>query len=290
MPEPMFSMLEYVTLELPFEEELAAFRRGGAMGVGITEFTGPKGRDIDAMREALAEARMPVTLCWPEVPSVLPLEGFEGEEDPVARTEQLCEGIRRLSALDPIGISCLTGAQGVFSKEEARRHAVDGLRRAATVAAECGVKLAIEPIHPSIASGLSLVSTVTETMDLIAETGSDNIGIVFDIWHLWDSPGLHDEIRRDWESFLIVHLCDWRDPTRSWADRALPGQGIGDVPGILGALEAAGYHGWYELEVISDNGTWGDPFPDSLWELDPEALVRVGHEAFLRCRQEAGSR
>src|SRR5262249_5816151 len=91
MNEPRFSMLEYVTLDLPFAEELAAFRAGGATGVGVTEFTGPKGRDVEAMRRELERAEMAVTVGWPEVPSILPLDGFPGETDPVVRTEQLCE-------------------------------------------------------------------------------------------------------------------------------------------------------------------------------------------------------
>jgi hypothetical protein len=60
---PKFSVLEYVTLDLPFAEELAAFRAGGATGVGVTEFTGPKGRDVGEMRTALREAEMAVTVC-----------------------------------------------------------------------------------------------------------------------------------------------------------------------------------------------------------------------------------
>ena len=283
---PRFSTLEYVTLDLPFPEELAAFRAGGATGVGVTEFTGPKGRDIGEMRRALLEADMAVTVCWPEVPSILPLDGFPGESDPATRTTELAECIKRQSELDPIGVACLTGGRGAYDAGEARALAVAGLADAADVAAACGVKLGIEPIHPSISQGLSIVSTIGETAEVITETGSSNIGIMFDVWHVWDSQNLIQEILDHADSFLLAHVCDWREPTRSWADRVLPGDGAADFPGILGALEAAGYDGWYELEVISDNGYWNEAFPDSLWNHPPDELVRMGHEAFLRCWAE----
>jgi sugar phosphate isomerase/epimerase len=283
---PKFSVLEYVTLDLPFAEELAAFRAGGATGVGVTEFTGPKGRDVGEMRTALREAEMAVTVCWPEVPSILPLDGFPGSADPLTRTRQLGECIKRLSELGPIGVACLTGAQGTYDAGEARKLAVAGLAEAAEVAAANGVKLGIEPIHHSISTGLSLVSTIGETADLIVETGAANLGIMFDVWHVWDSSNLIQEILDHAGSFLLVHVCDWREPTRSWADRVLPGDGAADFPGILGALEAAGFDGWYELEVISDNGYWAEAFPDSLWSLPPDELVRMGHEAFLRCWEQ----
>ena len=37
-------------------------------------------------------------------------------------------------------------------------------------------------------------------------------------------------------------------------DRVFPGDGTADVAGILGAVDAGGYRGWYELEILSDDG------------------------------------
>jgi len=83
-----------------------------------------------------------------------------------------------------------------------------------------------------------------------------------------------------------VHVNDHRDPTRSWVDRALPGEGDGGVAAILGALERAGWRGYYDLEIFSDDGTFGSAFPDSLWALDPLELARRGRESFARCWEE----
>jgi sugar phosphate isomerase/epimerase len=79
-----------------------------------------------------------------------------------------------------------------------------------------------------------------------------------------------------------VHVNDRRALTRSWKDRVLPGDGVIDLPAILGALEAGGYDSWFDLEIFSDNGAFGDDYPDSLWKLPPVEVVRRGHAGFRR--------
>ena len=48
------------------------------------------------------------------------------------------------------------------------------------------------------------------------------------------------------------------------------------------ALIGGGYDGWFELEVLSDDGTFGNDFPDSLWKRDPVELIRAGREQFMQ--------
>ena len=59
-----------------------------------------------------------------------------------------------------------------------------------------------------------------------------------------------------------MHINDYRSPTRGFADRLLPGDGVADVAAILRALDRAGWTGYYDLEVFSDNGAWGTVYPD----------------------------
>jgi sugar phosphate isomerase/epimerase len=80
-----------------------------------------------------------------------------------------------------------------------------------------------------------------------------------------------------------VHVNDVRDPTRGWADRVLPGDGVADVPAILGALDRAGWAGYYDLEIFSDNGAFGNAYEGSLWDLQPTELAARSRESFIRC-------
>jgi sugar phosphate isomerase/epimerase len=95
-----------------------------------------------------------------------------------------------------------------------------------------------------------------------------------------------DEIRRYAHLIAGVHVNDWREPTRGWADRVLPGDGVADLSSILGVLEDVGWVGFYDLEIFSDNGAFGSAYPDSLWDLDAAELARRGREAFFKCWSE----
>jgi len=62
----------------------------------------------------------------------------------------------------------------------------------------------------------------------------------------------------------------------------LPGDGVADLPALLGALERAGWDGFYDLEIFSDNGTFGNAWPGSLWGRSEEELAGRGKDAFER--------
>jgi sugar phosphate isomerase/epimerase len=100
------------------------------------------------------------------------------------------------------------------------------------------------------------------------------LGIQFDVWHLWNTPDLERDIQREIGRFVGVHVCDSRAPTRGWADRALPGEGVAEVGRILAALDAAGWDGLYDIEIFSDNGTFGAAYPDSFWDESPDELLQ----------------
>ena len=70
-----------------------------------------------------------------------------------------------------------------------------------------------------------------------------------------------------------MHVSDTRHETRGWADRMLPGEGIADLRTIIGALDEAGWEGFYDLEIFSDNGTFGTALPDSLWDVSANELA-----------------
>jgi sugar phosphate isomerase/epimerase len=127
-----------------------------------------------------------------------------------------------------------------------------------------------------------MITTLSEAVELLEEADRPALGLQFDSWHLWNTPDLADEIERYADRLVGVHVADWREPTRGWADRVLPGDGVSGLSEILGALERAGWDGYYDLEIFSDNGTFGNAWPDSLWNMPPDQLARAGRAAFER--------
>jgi sugar phosphate isomerase/epimerase len=288
MPCPRFSVCEFTTLSLGLEEELAVLREAGCEGIGICEAKLPKGDDVAAAAAAVRDSGLRASVCLLGTLSVLPLPKFEGPVDPAERVAGLRAGVQRLAAFEPACLYVLTGPQGSLPYSEARQVVVEGLREVARTAADAGIPLGLEPIHSSIRDDWTLVATIPEALELVEEVGVPGFGIGFDVWHLWDTPHLLDDVREHASRIVGVHVNDWRDPTRGWNDRVLPGDGVIDLPRIFGALDAGGYDGWYDLEVFSDDGTFENDYEDSLWKRPAEEVVRRGRDGFLRAWEARG--
>jgi sugar phosphate isomerase/epimerase len=283
---PPFSISQVSTLAASFGDDVRAYGGAGVDAIGIWEQKLGERPDAEAL-EQLAASGLGAATAVPDVPSILPLPLLPGPDDPRARVDALCASVHRLAAFGPSAVLCLTGPAGDLEPDAARALVVDALRELAGEAERAGVRLALEPFQREGIESWSLLNTISDAAALIDETGAgDTIGIQFDVWHLWNTPDLFDEIEREVHRFVGVHVNDWRAPTRGWADRALPGDGVADVPSILAALERAGWDGYYDLEIFSDNGAFGTAYPDSLWDVDPLELARRGREGFARCWSE----
>jgi sugar phosphate isomerase/epimerase len=279
---PRFSVSEFSTLT-GYREDLAAFSTGGATGIGIAEVKLPPGEDAASLRELRASG-LSAVVCLPELLSILPNELSTEPRDTEARVEALARSIRRLARFEPEVVLFLTGAAGERDAAEVRRLVVEGVRELGSVGREAGVRVALEPIHRSAEREFTIVTDLPGAEELLAQAGDDSIGIIFDTWHLWDTPDVLEHIRRLAPRIPAVHVNDWRAQTRNWDDRALPGDGVIDLPALLGALDAAGFDGFYELEIFSS-----ETYPDSLYAIEPAELVRRGRAGFERA-WEARSR
>ena len=279
MAGPRFSVSEFTTMPLSFDEDVAAYAAGGAEGIGLAEAKLPAGQDAASLA-TLRAAGLTAVICLPECLSVLPLPPFPGPEEPEERVASICASVRRFARFEPVAMLCLTGPVGDRDPDEARAIAAEGLREIAAAGAQAGVRVALEPIHASARDDFTMVDTIPGAVEFLESAGAD-MGIMFDTWHLWDTPNVLDEIRRHAGRFVGVHVNDWRDPTRGWDDRALPGEGVMDLPAIFEALEEGGYDGWFELEIFSS-----ETYPDSLLKLDPVELVRRGRVGFLDAWEE----
>jgi sugar phosphate isomerase/epimerase len=165
---------------------------------------------------------------------------------------------------------------------EDRDTVVEGLRAIGAEAERAGVRIGLEPINRVGGEDWTMISSLGEAAELLDEADHPALGLQFDTWHVWNTENLFEEIQTNVSRFVGVHVADWREQTRSWCDRVLPGDGIGELPAILGALDAAGWDGYYDVEIFSDNGSFGNAWPDSIWDTPAEQLAREAKEAFTR--------
>lgn len=263
------SICQFTTLGASFEEDLAAYRAAGVEGVGVCEI-----KLVDGAARLLRESGLQATHCIPAVPSILPLPLMEGPDDPEARIEALCASVRRLAELDPVCVVFLTGPGGAADVVR------DGIAAVAAAGQAAGVRVALEPVHESQADAFSFVHTIAHALELI---GSEPVGIMLDLWHIHDPA----EIAPYVNAIAGVHISDRREPTRSHFDRVLPGDGGLDLGAAVRMLEEGGYDGWYEVEIFSDNGVFGNAFPDSLWDVDAFELARRARKSVERLLVDA---
>jgi len=273
-------IVEFSTLSASFEEDLAAYGEAGVDAIGICEIKLEEGRETDQL-EAFRRSGLEASCAVPAVPSILPIPPAPSPERAEERVQSMIAGMRRLAMFEPTAFVCLTGPAGELGEVEARRTIVDGLHAVADEAARLGIPVGLEPTSAHFRNDWTVVTTLDEAAALIDEVGSDRIGLTFDTWHLWDTPNVEREIESHGGRIVCVHVADWRRPTLGWCDRALPGEGAADLPSLLAALERVGWDGFYDLEIFSDNGPFGENYADSLWDLPARELAAGGRDALL---------
>jgi sugar phosphate isomerase/epimerase len=167
---------------------------------------------------------------------------------------------RGLDVAAEIETDCVIAVPGRLhgrSPERAADLAVEALSRLAPEAAAHGVRLALEPIHPDY---MDFLSTLEQTNALVRRVDHPAVGVLVDVWHLWQEPELECRLAEAGDRIFAVHLSDWREPTRGHNDRLVMGDGVIPLDRIVAALDAAGYDGYYDVEIFSED-LWQSEYP-----------------------------
>lgn len=151
----------------------------------------------------------------------------------------------------------------------ARAMVADGVEALAPYAAEHGVRLAIEPMHPIFAADRSVITTLGQALDLAESVPTHFVGIVVDSYHLWWDPALEAQLARARGRILSYQISDWVVPlpddpqTGNLLGRAHVGDGHIDFARLTEWVAAAGYRGLVEVEIFNA-GIWSAPPDDTL--------------------------
>jgi sugar phosphate isomerase/epimerase len=151
----------------------------------------------------------------------------------------------------------------------ARAQVLDATGQLLGHARACGVRLALEPLHPVYAADRSCLSLLSEALDMCeaVEGATDDpwLGVCVDVYHVWWDPNLRRDMARAAGRILGFHVCDWLVPTADVLnDRGMMGDGVIDVPGIRSMAEDAGYAGFVEIEIFSAANWWKRPMAETL--------------------------
>ncbi|MDQ6772121.1 MAG: sugar phosphate isomerase/epimerase [Candidatus Dormibacteraeota bacterium] len=167
------------------------------------------------------------------------------------------------------------GGQGGMTLASAREAVAEGLAELAPYAAGAGVRLGVEPLHPMFAADRSVIVTLAQANDLAERFPPGQVGVVVDAYHVWWDPDVAGQIRRAGPRILGFHVSDWLAPPPDvLLGRGLMGDGVIDLRGLRGAVEAAGYDGPIEVEIFN-RSVWDTPGDRVLEDLKARTLAYV---------------
>ena len=123
--------------------------------------------------------------------------------------------------------------------------------------------LAIEPLHPMYAADRACVNTLRQALDIcdrLDPQGAKRLGLAVDVYHVWWDPDVYAQIARaGGKRIHAFHICDWLVPTRDLLlDRGMMGDGVIEIAKLRAAVEAEGFAGACEVEILSD-AWWAKP-------------------------------
>lgn len=193
--------------------------------------------------------------------------GFFTACEPGERAAALADNRRAIEETVALGTETLVlvsgglpaGSRDLFG---ARERVADALAELVPYAAECGVRLAVEPLHPMYAADRCVVSTLAQALDLAERFPADRVGVVVDAYHLWWDDTLEEQLARAGRTgrIAVCQLADWVTPLPAGVllGRGQLGDGCLPLRRFRQAVDAAGYRGPIEIEI----------FNPALWERD----------------------
>jgi 2-keto-myo-inositol isomerase len=149
--------------------------------------------------------------------------------------------------------------------------AAGSLAEAAEIAAEAGVRLALE-----FQKGARFCASLDTTLALIMQSGAAGVGVCLDLFHYYTGPSKFEDLADlTLETLAWVQLCDLSGTPRELAtdsDRIFPGEGDFQIGPILDHLGRIGYDGYVSLEVLNPQ----------LWRIASDRVADLGYQAHCR--------
>ena len=204
--------------------------------------------------------------------------GLLNGPDPAEAARARDEVRRTLDEAAVLQAPCLIFiAGGVDARDrklaDARARALDGLAELVPHARSVGVKLAIKPMHPMMCAARSVLSTMALANDWCDQLQADDtVGIAVDTYAVWWDPAVASGIARAGPRICAMQVNDWLAETQDLRlDRGMMGDGVIDIAVLRAMVEATGYAGPLEVEILSKRN-W--------WCRDPDEIIGVIKDRF----------
>ena len=234
--------------EVDFLDRFEAAAKSGFAGV---EYLFPYAYPKEQLAERLAKHKL--TQVLHNLPAGDWTAGERGIACHPTRVGEFQDGVGKAidyaRALGCKQVNCLAGiAPKDVAPDTIRATLVDNLRFAARSLSAAGIKLLIEPINTFDIPGFYL-SHSRQGLDIIRDTGSNNLFLQYDIYHMQRMEG---ELAATMKAHLvqIAHLQLADNPARNE-----PGTGEINYRFLFRFLDSIGYAGWIGCEYKPKGNT-----------------------------------
>jgi sugar phosphate isomerase/epimerase len=272
-----FGISEVTTWPWTFEDDISRYSALGAEAIEIWEFK--LERDANKRRDQILAAGaqgLAVSSFQADIHALFPTHLKREPAALDARRDAFLHTLDTLAPLLPGTVFVLnTGVAAHGDVQTAFDITVAVYRDLARRAAELGVRLALEPLHPLAMNEDSFAWNLEDALDIVDAVGAESLGICADIWNLAGQYDLATRLARCAGKIFLAQVSDYRRP-RSFLDRLAVGDGSIDYRQFLSGIDASGYAGPLVLEIFSKN------VPDSLYDSDLYAVVERSREALGR--------
>lgn len=240
----------FTTKPWSIDECIENYARHGFGGISIWRET-VQGQDLRRIGKKLADSGL--------VPVSYVRGGFFTGSDAEKRGMAIDDNLSVIREAEALGLPMIVlvcGATPGQSPRENLAQIEEGIRRILPAAADAGIRLAIEPLHPMYAGDRCAVATMADANDLCEAINHPLLGVAADVYHIWWDSKLEQELQRCASAgrLFAFHICDFKaDLEHPLLDRELPGHGIGACAGVTKLVKAAGFSGMAEVEIFSRN-------------------------------------
>ncbi|MEM1298996.1 MAG: sugar phosphate isomerase/epimerase family protein [Pseudomonadota bacterium] len=178
--------------------------------------------------------------------------GYFTWADPERRRAQEVENRALVAAAAELGVEALCVITGGCAEQPdvatARALISDGLAELDAIAAAQGVRLGLEPIHPTDVALKGCVNTIAQARTLIGPLAAT--GLIVDLFHSWWDPDLI-AVAED-PSVHVFQICNVTEDTRR---SPTLDNGVLDVGWVVEQVRQAGFTGPIEFEIFAaDHG------------------------------------
>lgn len=262
---PRFSVSQVTTLGWTLEQDLEAYVAAGVPAIGVSLL---KLRNAGMARgvRLIRESGMPVSCVTSSGP--IPLGDAAGAERAVGEARE------HLAVAAELGAACLMllpGAAPGLPWDEAARRAREHVEALCADARRLGVRVALEPVS-QLRMDLCFLQSFRDALDFADDIGAPEVGVVLELNNAWIERHLDADIRTRTQRIAVVQVSDFKVGTLRASERVMIGDGDIPLRRLVHALAAAGYGGWYDLEMLGP-------------AIDAEGYAQVVPRAMARFRE-----